>query len=134
MKISIRVHALFESLFPVLLSFALLITSPNKSIILFRSKFSRCDILLVLPERVPAHGPIEDLNWLQAEARADLDQGQLLNVILLCEFLLMLIYDLVGSEPDTVVVVVEGKDVVDEGFGFWVVLWRVEGLMQHFFH
>lgn len=46
----------------------------------------------------------------------------------------MLVHHLVDSEPDAVVVVVEGDDVVDEGFGLRVVLGRVERLMQHLLH
>lgn len=46
----------------------------------------------------------------------------------------MLVHYLVDSEPDAVVVVVEGDYVVDEGFGLRVVLRRVERLMQHLLH
>jgi hypothetical protein len=41
----------------------------------------------------------------------------------------MLIYDLINAEPDTVIVVVEGKNVIYEGLRFWMVLRSIEGLV-----
>jgi len=46
----------------------------------------------------------------------------------------MLIYDLINTEPDSVIVVVEGKNVINEGLGLWMVLRSIEGLVQHLFH
>ena len=45
----------------------------------------------------------------------------------------MLVHDLVGSEPNTAVMDVEGEDMVDEGLAFGMVFRRVEYLGQHFF-
>ena len=45
----------------------------------------------------------------------------------------MLVHDLVGSEPNTAVMDVEGEDMVDEGLAFRMVFRRVEYLEQHFF-
>ena len=45
----------------------------------------------------------------------------------------MLVENLVSSEPNTVVVNFEGKNVVDEWLALGMVFWRVECLEKHLF-
>ena len=134
LEVGVRVHAFLQSLIAILLSLTLLIASPHKGIIFLRSEFARCDVFLVLPERLAAHGPIKYLDWLQAEAGSDLNQSQLFDIVLLSEFFLMLVDHLVDPEPDTLIIVVEGNHMINEGLGLRMILRRVESLMQHFLH
>ena len=134
LEVGIRVHAFLKSLVAVFLSLTLLIASPHKGIIFLRSEFARCDVFLVLPECLAAHGAIEYLDGLQAEAGSDLNQSQLFDIVLLSEFFLMLVDHLVDPEPDTLIIVVERDHMIDEGLGLRMILRRIESLMQHFLH
>lgn len=115
LQVSIWVDTLSESLFLVVLAINFLITTAYKLIILSGSQLTRSDISCVLPESLSAHGAIENLNWLEAKPWPDLNKSQLLNVILLSELFLMLVYHLVDAEPDTIIVVVERENMINEG-------------------
>ena len=114
MQVSVGVDTLADGLLLIVFPLKLLISALYELIKLLGSQFTRCDIASVLPECLSAHGPIEDLDGLEAEARADLDQRQLLDVVLLRELLLVLVHHLVHAKPHTIVVVVKTQHVVYE--------------------
>ena len=115
MKIAVWVSAPADGVLFVVFPLNLLISPLHELIILSRSKFAWSDIGTVLPEAIASHGTIEDLDGLEAESGSDLNKGQLLNIVNLGELFLMLVHDLVDSEPHSVVVVVERDHVVNEG-------------------
>jgi len=131
LQVSVGVDTLADGLLLIVFPLELLVSALDELIELLGSQFTRCDIARVLPECLAAHGPIEDLDGLEAEARADLDQRQLLDVVLLRELLLVLVHHLVHAEPHAVVVVVKTQHVVNERLRLRVVLRSVKRLMQH---
>jgi len=115
LQVSVGVDALSKSLLLVVFAFDLLITTAHELIVFLGSQFARSDVGSVLPECLTAHGTIENLDWLQTETRPYFNKSKLLDIVFLCEFLLMLVHDLVDAEPDAIIVVVKGKNMVNEG-------------------
>ena len=135
LEVGIRVLAFVQDLFAVVLLLNFLLPLLLKlRLLLHNPRLGRCHEVLVFPEGVAAHAAREELDGVEAEAGADFDQCQLVDVIVGGELLFLLVEYLVITEPDAVVEEVEGDHVVDERFAFRVILGRVKRMTQHLLH
>ena len=87
----------------------------------------------ILPERATAKGSIENLDRIKSHARSDLYQNKLLDVVLLSKHFLVLVQDLIGSEPNLIFVQFEAEHVVNEGLTLGMIFRRVKHLADKFF-
>ena len=132
LEISIRINSLLDCLLSVLLPVQFLISSLHKLIVFPWPEFTRSDIAGILPESFSSHRSIENFNRLQAETRSYFDKSQLLFFILLCEFLFMLVHNLVNTEPYSVIKVVKTEHMIYERLWLGVIFRCIKSLVQHF--
>jgi len=71
---------------------------------------------------------------LNGHSGSDFNQDKLINIIFGSEFFLVLVHNLVCTEPNTVVMQLEREDMINEWLALGVVLWCIENLEKKFLH
>ena len=127
-------RTLFNEFLRGVLALGLRITFLEVLAHLLASLLAGSNELTVLPESAATERAIKHLDWLQSHARPNFDENELLDIILFSELLLVLVHDLVGAEPNLIIMEFEGKYVVNERLALRMVLWRVKNLKQKLLH
>ena len=133
-QVRVIISTFFEHFLELALADSLGVTLLQILFHLFAASFTWSNKCFVLQKSFASQRAIENFDRLNCHSWSNFNEHELLDVVFFREFLFVLVHDLVGAEPDAVVVQLEGKDMVYEGLAFWVVLWSVKHLAEKFFN
>ena len=132
-QIAVRIFTVFEHALMILLALLLFFTLLEETRELLGALLGGRDVLFVLPERLAAEAACKGLDRCHGEARTNLDEHKLVDIIFTRELLLVLVENLIMPEVDGIVDPVERDHMINERFALRMIFRRVEHVRQHFF-